>query len=354
MVPALRGGRVFCGTILCVPPSDPSRHLSRHVTAGGVRIYSLSVWAFMHLRVNVFLVLAGDPAAPSYSALIDMGSHEEQSQADLLAGLAAVRDVYGEHWSWDSLSRLIVTHPHPDHAGGLPLVRSLTAAPLAAHAWGLELIQDPEAARLAALPDNLKYVEWIGATGQYAERLSRRAEKTWLPAGVPVQTVLHGGETLDGLFEVIHTAGHEGAQVCLRLHDLLLTADHLLPRNSPPLAPAWLRRGGGLENYLQALDKIEPLEGVRLALGSHDEPMPHWKERIQAVRARYEGKLSALLEVASEPLTVQELTLRLYPRLPDAQAILLLDQTAALAEYLAQQGRLQEVVGLPARFVRAS
>ncbi len=335
---------------------DPATHLTRHVTSRGTRVYVMSIRAFAHLSVNSFLVVEGDPHAPTYTALIDMGSSETQSRLGLIAGLEAVRRDYGEQWSWASLSRLIVTHAHPDHAAGLPWVRTQTDAPLAAHEWGRLILEDPQADLAQGRPLIERYVAWTGVTGSYAQRLGRRAEKSWMPSGVPVETVLHDGDRLDDCFDIIHTPGHEGSQVCLRLDNFLLTADHVLPYNSPPLMPEWVRRGGGLSQYLASLDKIEPLAGIDLALGGHDMPMPHWRTRITDLRERYESKLAALLEIADVPQTTEQLTLRLYPNIREAQAILLIDQTAALAEYLLVQGRLSSVDSsdLPARFVRSS
>lgn len=336
--------------------------VQRHVTSGGTRLYVLSVRAFAHMQANAVLAVQGPPAAPTYTALIDLGSPEAPSVQDLRAGLERVRQEWGEHWTWTGLSRLIVTHPHPDHAGGLSAVRPLTPAPLAAHAWAAPLLHDPEAARDEARSRLLTYAGWVGGTGSSAERLERRAHKPWLPwaagevalpgAGT-VQLPLHGGERLDNVFEVIHLPGHEGAQVGLRVDDVLLSADHLLPGNLPPLMPGWVRPGGGLAQYLGALDTLEQVQGVNLAIGGHGEPMPDWRGRVRDIRARYARKLQALLEVAGpQGQTVQELTLRLHPRLREVQAILLLDQTAALVEHLTHQGHLQELPGPPARFVR--
>ena len=60
------------------PPSSQPQ-LTRHVTSGGARIYTVSINAFPHLSANVFLIVMGDPAAPSYIALLDTGSHDPGS-----------------------------------------------------------------------------------------------------------------------------------------------------------------------------------------------------------------------------------------------------------------------------------
>lgn len=328
--------------------SEAPEHLGvqRHVTESGTRLYTLTLRAFPHLPVNAFLVLTGDPARPDYSALIDMGSSFESSQQGLLSALEEVQTEYGEGWSWDTLSRLIVTHPHPDHVGGLPFVRSLTAAPVAAHVAGVPTLENPEARRAAQLAAIEGQLRRLGVPeGEYAERLQRRATNLMLPGAVGVADALEDGDQLDGLFTVIHTPGHEGAQVCLRVDEVLLSADHLLPRNSPPLMPGWMLPGGGLGTYFASLDRIEALSGVTLALGSHDGPMRDWRGRVRALRERYADKLRGVLEAATAPQTAFELTLAVNPRLRSPQALLLLDQTAALAEYLTETGALREEPG---------
>ncbi|MFK7601164.1 MBL fold metallo-hydrolase [Deinococcus sp. SM5_A1] len=331
---------------MSAPTSAPAL-AARHVTSSGTRVYTLTVPAFPHFAANVFLVVRGDAARPEYTALVDTGGSHEASTAALEAGLEAIRSEYGEAVAWDTLSRVVITHPHPDHVAGLPFVRSRTDAPIAAHEWAVPTMQNPAGDPVKRQADMEDHILWLGLTGggteaEYAERLRRRAHNTMLSEAVEVQTVLHDGDVLDDVFTVIHTPGHEGSQVCLRVDDLLLSADHLLPRNSPPLMPERFQRGAGLGHYLKSLDRIEELEGVSVALGGHDGPMQNWKGRIQNLRERYDDKLRAVLDAAAGPITIHDLTHALHPRLRAVQAILLLDQTAALTEYLVARGDLVE------------
>ncbi|GGL97228.1 MBL fold metallo-hydrolase [Deinococcus aerophilus] len=328
-------------------PTPPAAVPVRHVTSGGTRVYTLSVPAFPHFAANIFLVVRGERAAPTYTALVDTGGSHEASTAALETGLDTIRAEYGEAWSWDTLNRVVITHPHPDHVAGLPHVRRRTTAPVAAHAGAVPTIENPAGDPVARQAEMEEHIRWLGLTGdgteaEYAERLRRRARNTMLPEAIQVHTSLNDEDVLDGVFAVIHTPGHEGSQICLRVDDLLLSADHLLPRNSPPLMPERFQRGAGLRHYLASLDRIEALEGVGVALGGHDGPMVHWQGRIQQLRDRYADKLAAVLEAATTPITLHDLTHALHSRLRPLQAILLLDQTAALAEYLTAHGGLSE------------
>src|SRR5689334_10796265 len=100
----------------------------RFVTSSGARIYRIACEAFPELVAFVHLVL--DAGVPT---LVDTGSGYGESNAQILAGLESVRSDFGESISLADIRRIIITHGHIDHFGGLPFFVEQTSAEVAVH-----------------------------------------------------------------------------------------------------------------------------------------------------------------------------------------------------------------------------
>jgi len=200
--------------------------------------------------VNVSLLVADDGTA----TLVDAGfpGIAEKLAATLLeAGLVP-----------SAVRRVIITHHHPDHTGGLAEVIEMTGAEVWAHAADADVI-DGTAPRPA--PPHMPPA---------ATRL------TVTP--VPVDLRLAGGETLGvlGGCEIVHTPGHTAGHLSLFLRSQsLLIAGDILRRDAEAVTRApeaytvdpeaneeSLRRLAGL-----AFERFLPYHGDYLNAGASEQ-----------------------------------------------------------------------------------
>jgi glyoxylase-like metal-dependent hydrolase (beta-lactamase superfamily II) len=158
-----------------------------------------------------YVVVDGD-----YVALIDVGSGHPDSNADPEAGMAAISAAYGDPIDWAALSRIVITHGHIDHCGGLGYVRARSAAPIAAHRLDLEAIRDLRAYLDARTETTAAFLRWAGVDAAgVAQMRNLYGPAVQGPPGGSVHTVLAAGDLLDERFRVIHTLGHcAGRSVC--------------------------------------------------------------------------------------------------------------------------------------------
>ena len=306
---------------------------TRHDLSDGTLIYSFPVRVFGEFTANIYLLRRGE-----YTVLIDTGSGTPQSNADLSAGFAALGDAF----DWADLSRIVITHGHIDHHGGLDFVRTLTQAPVA--------VQELDRPVLSAYRERIVLTSralraflhgaGVDAAGVAAFMGMYGAGKTRFKGG-PVETVLQHGDVLDGVFRVIHTPGHCPGQVCLRVGEVLLSADQVLAHTNPHLSAESITPGNGLSHYLHSLDLLDAEEGIALTLAGHEEPIHDLRARTAAIRASHTRKMERILGICPVPHSLRAITAQLYPRVKQYDTLLALEKVGALVEYLNARGELQ-------------
>ncbi len=135
----------------------------------------------------------------------------------------------------ERIARVLITHAHPDHIGGLPELLAVVPVPVWIHEADAPFARGEQAQQLAS-PETLSALN----------RQIARAAANSRQLAVPIARTFAGGEVLDDVYPgltAVHLPGHSPGQSGFWLPEqrLLLGGDvvmHLLPwRLTRPIAP---------------------------------------------------------------------------------------------------------------------
>jgi glyoxylase-like metal-dependent hydrolase (beta-lactamase superfamily II) len=305
-------------------------------TAAGRCIYSFPITAFPGLEANIYLIDDGNELM-----LVDCGSGLEESNRGLVEGLAALSQRFSVRASLATVSRILITHAHMDHFGGLPFVRQHTNAPIGVSILDRRVLTHYEERVLVASKRLNAFLTEAGvAAEQRATLMTMYLFAKDVYRSTPIQFLLAEGESVLPGITVHEAPGHCPGQVCLQVDDVLLTADHVLARTTPHQAPERITHNTGLGHYLASLTKIGALQGVRLALGGHEEPMDDLVGRIEAIRHSHEERLGKILDICHQPRPIADISRELFGPVRSYHVLLALEEAGAHVEYLYQRGEL--------------
>lgn len=245
------------------------------------------------------------------------------------------------------VTRVIVTHMHPDHVGlagwicerfGAPLLMSrtewLTARMLT--------LGDGEAEREAYRA----FYRAAGAAPDVVEALAGRGgayRKAVTPLPARFTRLADGDElTIGGYdWDVIAAEGHAAEQICLYCEGLglLISGDQVLPVISPNVS-VWPSEpeSDPLGRFIVSLEKFEDLPEETLVLPSHHWPFRGLHGRIEQLLDHHDERLAETLSACLEPSTAIEVTRALFPKALDQHQMLF-----AIGEALAHLNGLIKV-----------
>jgi len=297
-------------------------------------------------HVNIYLIEDG----PGY-AVLDTGIGDERTQAvweQLLAGLLRARPI----------TRLIVSHFHPDHSGLAGWLAEQTGAPLlmseTEYLMSRVIRLDPGA--LDAEPYRSFYLNHGLDEDATHALLSGGNRYLKMTTGLPVTfRRLIAGEVLRigaRSFEVMTGGGHAPEQVMLHspAERLLLCADQVLARITPNISVhATDPEGDPLGIYLRSLRELRhTVAHDTLVLPGHNLPFIGLHERIEELRAHHDGRCAAIEQACrTRPRTGAELVPVVFKRPIDDphQMGFAFSEALAHANLMRRQGRLRLVDG---------
>ncbi len=308
--------------------------IRKYTTSGGKTVYKLPVEAFPNHVTNCYLVLT-DPVT-----LLDTASGWDMANRELVGCFERLKTEFGEKITLKDVDRVIITHGHIDHFGGVNFVIDESAADLWIHELDASVIQHFRERLLYSATNVHHFLQRAGLPRERVDALvqmNKWSKDTFQPR--PVDTMFSEGP-ISGGFEAFHTPGHCPGQVCLKLDDILFTADHVLSHITPNQSPESITRYTGVGHYMDALRKVRNIPGVRLALGAHEDEMPDLATRVDATLAFHDSRLNKTLEILAEPKSIADASLDLFGERMNYHILLAMLETGAHLEYLYEHGKL--------------
>jgi glyoxylase-like metal-dependent hydrolase (beta-lactamase superfamily II) len=236
------------------------------------------------------------------------------------------------------VTRVLITHFHPDHVGAAADLAGLTGAPVhqGAHdyeqclrTWGDLRIESrmPEYLQLHGTPED--EVEAFRQESHVFVQFVRFVRDPEL---------LGAGDVVDG-WEVLELPGHADGHIVFLRDGVLVAGDTLLSSISPNIGLYPDSRPDPLGDYFGSLERIIEL-APRLALPGHGDPIEDPTGRARELIAHHAVRLEeTAAALDGRPRSAYELSLTLFPdELSPTLRRFALAETRAHVEYLVLRG----------------
>lgn len=305
----------------------------------GVRIYRIPMHVFDNFVGYAYLLIGA-----GVLTLVDTGSGFGTSTDELLSGIASVKNDFGEDLAVTDIERIIISHGHIDHFGGLrAMLEHVGGAQVGIHPLDRRILTNYEERRTVATKDLRIFLERAGVSqARMLKLMAMYGFTKQHVTSMPVDFTVEEDQVLDGM-SFTHVPGHCSGQVAIRIGDILLSADHILSRTSPHVAAESITNWTGLAHYRESLRKVRKIEGIRVTLGGHEDAMYDLQGRVDAIDKRIDEKLIWMMDIireAGQPLTINEISKRRYREKSGFDVLLALQEAGAFVEYLYDRGYL--------------
>lgn len=312
-------------------------------------------------HINLWL-LKDNYAGKEGWAIVDCGIAKDPVKA-------LWEEIFAHELEGLPVTRVIVTHMHPDHVGlagwlcekwQVPLFMSMTDY-MVSRLWTVSAVAGAGTGGDMAVAHFARH----GLTDPDSQE-KIRARATYYPGLVSVPPAsfhrLMDGQSLqigEHQWSLISGYGHAPEHIALFCRELnvLISGDMILPKISTNISVFdYEPEANPLPLYLDSLRKYASLPEDVLVLASHGRPFVGIHERIQQQLQHHDERLAEVLAMCEQPITVSEVVPKMFKRDLDLHQL-----TFAMGEALAHlhalyfAGKVSRLMGEDGvyRFVRS-
>lgn len=282
--------------------------------------------------------------------LVDPGWHTDEAYRALETEMRA----HGSHPS--EITRVLITHAHPDHYGMAGRLRDVAKCEIVMHERDAAsmVTRGPQAEGWVA--GQRAFMTRNGVPQVEEARPPSGESPEWFRARTQFKpdTTVTGGEVFRAgslELEVTWTPGHTPGHICFyeRSQRLMVTGDHVLPTITPNVSMFQDEKGQPLAEYVRSLELLRDYD-VQYVLPAHEYSHPDLGARLDEIEAHHLARLEELRscvapggstawEVASKARWARGKLTDFSPRLMHSAV----GETVAHLEYLYEQGVLTKV-----------
>ena len=324
---------------LVYPWPDPPAMGGLMAVAPGIRWLRMPL-PFRLDHINLYLLEDGDGWT-----VVDAGIGLDRTR-ELWQG------VLDAELSGKPITRVFVTHFHPDHMGNAHWLTQRCEVDL----WctQAEWLMAQLAWRAGDIDERLNYYRRNGVTGSQLESLRQRRNHygTVAPSVAPAFHGVRDGDVIaigERRWEALTVFGHSPEQAILysREAGVLISGDQVLPKITTNVS-VWpdQPRSNPLRLYLDSLERFRDMPDETLVLPSHGLPFRGLQARLGRLCYHHDERLARTLEALAEPRTGAEVLPVLFSRDLDAHQLgFAFGETLAHLHYLEWRGKVRRLVG---------
>ena len=320
-------------------PPDPGKFID---VAPGVKWLRMPL-PFALNHINLWLIEDGDGWA-----IVDTGY-----------GVDATWTLWETHFAGTMqdrpVTRIIVTHYHPDHVGSARWLADRSGATvwmteaefLTAHA-----VREGIGSAAREIGNALFKSHGLNGARLEAQVTRGNSFRTGVPALPLTYRRMIDGDALSiggNQWRVTTVFGHapEHATLYCEALNVLISGDQVLPRITTNVGVTGGQPDGNpLKLFLDSFAKLQGLPEDVLVLPSHDRVFRGLHERIAELRAHHNVRLAEVLDACAKPASATEMLPVLFRRkLDDHQLMFALGEAIAHLNFLHHAGTLVRVKG---------